>query len=483
MGLKCNASARRACLLLILALQIEGLPIHTSPPPRQPTQIHLAFANGQVAPGMTISWTTSHDAPSVVRYGHSADSLQFVARGTSSNYFGQWGSWHHDVTIRGLEPGEMYHYQCGDDEIMSEVHTFKTSPPAGTYGFSVAVFGDMGTDNSATTLQRLIERTKDAEFYLHVGDVGYADDHPLTYEHTYNHYMEEVAPFASQRSYMVLPGNHEASCQQVLPRLCPKQLQNFTAYNHRFRMPSSESDSTAANMWFSFNVGAVHFVAINTETDFASSPEGEGSRFGAGGFGAQLQWLDNDLRQAAHPVNRTVRPWVVVAGHRPLVDTSAHDLLGNFVEGDMLARVRQTFEPLLQKYEVDLYIAGHSHLYQRLRPTNNGSIVAERNAPDGIPGMVVGNAGNIEGHARFNPDTDGVAISRDEKHYGYGMLDVVSPSRLSWTMYRADTNAIIDHADLHKGLSSPSPGSEQRRRTVKWVEGQTALPEDRSWDE
>lgn len=56
--------------------------------------------------------------------------------------------------------------------------------------------------------------------------------------------------------------------------ICPLNQQNFTAYRHRFRMPSIESGAgTVENMWSSFDHGLVHYVMINTETDFPGSPE------------------------------------------------------------------------------------------------------------------------------------------------------------------------------------------------------------------
>ena len=52
----------------------------------------------------------------------------------------------------------------------------------------------------------------------HAGDVGYADDSFLhvgcatdfCYEDTFDTYMKNVQPWASQLPYMVTPGNHEA---------------------------------------------------------------------------------------------------------------------------------------------------------------------------------------------------------------------------------------------------------------------------------
>ncbi|CAN0529401.1 unnamed protein product, partial [Laminaria digitata] len=73
-------------------------------------------------------------------------------------------------------------------------------------------------------------------------------------------------------------------------------LKKFGAYNARFRMPSLESGADHGTaMWYSFNVGPVHFVVIDTETDF---PRADGDQIawfrgaGNGGFGDQLTWLE-----------------------------------------------------------------------------------------------------------------------------------------------------------------------------------------------
>jgi hypothetical protein len=105
-----------------------------------------------------------------------------------------------------------------------------------------------------------------------VGDVSYADDaflhNPLEfgYEKTFNQFMANIS-FASQiRPYMVLPGNHEAECHSPICFLdshLREAVSNFSAYNHRFRMPSPESNGTL-NMWYSFDYGMCDVRAVHT---------------------------------------------------------------------------------------------------------------------------------------------------------------------------------------------------------------------------
>ena len=49
-------------------------------------------------------------------------------------------------------------------------------------------------------------------------------------------------------------------------------VRNFTTYQHRFRMPGSESGGVG-NFWYSFDYGLAHFVSVDGETDFPYSPE------------------------------------------------------------------------------------------------------------------------------------------------------------------------------------------------------------------
>ncbi len=67
----------------------------------------------------------------------------------------------------------------------------------------------------------------------------------------------------------VLPGNHEAECHTCLTAIA--ETGNFLPYRTRFRMPSPESGG-ADSMWYSFNYGPVHFVMVDTSTDFPDAP-------------------------------------------------------------------------------------------------------------------------------------------------------------------------------------------------------------------
>ncbi|CAK8987592.1 unnamed protein product [Durusdinium trenchii] len=380
----------------------------------EPEQIHLAFA-GQDASGypsgMTVSWfTRSEPKDSTVQYGVSASQLDQSTTGHVKHYMANEG-FHSHAEILGLKPSTKYFYRVGSahDSKWSEVFSFTSASRDAEGRISLAIFGDMGYESSeerpmvitlhglekkwsAKESRETLEKWKDEksiDFIWHLGDIGYMDDSyahspvRFTYETAYNGYMNWLQNLTSSMAYMVTAGNHESECHSpvcVVDPFLGRALMNFTAYNHRWHMPS-RSSAGRANMWYSFNVGPIHFVALNTETDFPGAEEsktGDGhiSWLKAGHFGAEgeyLRWLEADLKAA----RAAGKKWIVAGGHRPLMRLKHSGMI-----------------ELLEKYEVDFYFAGHAHRYWRDPPS--GDINASSSFykdPKGYIQIVSGGAG------------------------------------------------------------------------------------------
>lgn len=160
---------------------------------------------------------------------------------------------------------------------------------------------------------------------------------------------------------------------------------NFTAYQHRWRMPGAEVGGQS-DFWYSFDYGLAHFISFDGETDYADSPsqsfqddlarvhsnapfplENQTSVIDAGPFGRidggiagvnntknyeQYQWLANDLAN----VDRTKTPWVIAMSHRPMYSSNVAAYQVN---------MRNAFEELFISHGVDLYVSGHIHWYER----------------------------------------------------------------------------------------------------------------------
>jgi len=301
----------------------------------------------------------------------------------------------------------------------------------------------MGVTFSQDTISQMHTLTTGGElnWVWHIGDISYADDFaivfPELYEPIWNMWFDLVEPTTSSVPYMVLPGNHEYSCENTV---CANYSANFVAYNNRFRVPSVESGSSS-NMWYSFDYSNVHFVCIDTETDYPNAP------FNVSDFGNQLGWLASDLAS----VNRSVTPWVIVGGHRPIysasVNFSSHDIPMN-----QSLYIQQAFEPLFSKYEVDLFIAGHVHAYERQYPVFNNTVTGTSYVnPKSTVHIITGAAGNIEWHTNtYQSPLPSWNAFLDDVDFGFGTITVFNDTHLLWQWVEADNGAVKDEFYLVK---------------------------------
>ena len=310
-----------------------------------PEQVHIALAgqDGDGDPtGFTFAWFTQDTASSEVEYSVTAIDgtvTNGTANGTSTQYLDDHG-YHHAVRATGWPADAKVTYRVGSDaDGWSPYFSTRMAPDKDTdRTIKLSVFGDMGYSDSdhrkmivtadglvktwsAEYSRQTLEALKnngDIEMVWHVGDIGYADDAfahdpvEFLYEKAYNGYMNWLQNLTSIMPYMVSVGNHESECHSAV---CIAELKtalalsNFSAYNTRWRMPSEESGGhPGSNMWYSWNYGPVHFVSVNTETDFPGAGEERtgDSHFPwlkAGGFGYKgeyLQWVENDLKVLPH---------------------------------------------------------------------------------------------------------------------------------------------------------------------------------------
>jgi hypothetical protein len=365
----------------------------------------------------------------------------------------QCSQFFHEVQITGLAADTTYYYQipAANGTTQSDVLSFKTGRAAGTPGsFTVAVLNDMGYTNAQGTQEQLVKQAQagGTAFHWHGGDISYADDWysgilpceltgsdpwpvcyngtssslpgPITaeydtplpageipnqggphggdmsviYESNWDLWQQWLNPLTTSVPYMVLPGNHEASCAEfdgpnneltaylvnnkpnstapvsnLTYYSCPPSQRNFTAYQGRFRMPGAES-SGVGNFWSSFDYGLAHFISIDGETDFPNSPEYPFAREKGGGateastyitdagpFGnvtgsyssnaayQQIQWLQADLAK----IDRTKTPWVIAMSHRPMYSSQV---------SSYQKYLRAAFEQILIGAGVDMYLSG-----------------------------------------------------------------------------------------------------------------------------
>ncbi|KAJ6151267.1 hypothetical protein N7470_007861 [Penicillium chermesinum] len=486
----------------------------------------------------TVKWGTSRHKLNNVAHGytHTYDRTpacsQYKAITQCSQFF-------HEVSLPDLAAGKTYYYQipAANGTTESDVLSFTTAHKAGDKDeFSVAILNDMGVafawhggdisyaddwssgimacedswpvcyNGTSSSLPGGI--TDEYKKPLPAGEIPnqgspQGGDMSVLYESNWDLWQQWMTNVTKKIPYMVLPGNHEAACAEfdgpgnVLTAYlnddkanstaakdgltyysCPPSQRNFTAYQHRFRMPGSETGGVG-NFWYSFDYGLAHFISIDGETDFAYSPEWsfaedvkgdealpkESETFvtDSGPFGSvhdgkvhdnkayeQYQWLKKDLES----IDRKKTPWVLVMSHRPMY-SSAYS--------SYMMHVRDAFEELLLKHGVDAYLSGHIHWYERIWPMGrNGTLdthsIVDKNTYRANPGksithIVNGMAGNIESHSEFSAGqglNTNITAVLNQKEYGFSKLTVANATALKWEYIRGSDGKAGDSLWLLK---------------------------------
>jgi len=335
-----------------------------------------------------------------------------------------------------------YYYVVGSDaDGWSQEFQLKTLPAPGK-PVRYAIYGDFGWQNSVS-LPRLINETtsRNIDMIIHVGDMAYNlhDNRGMVGDN----FMNMIQPMSTMVPYQVCPGNHELD-----------RIGDFHNYKNRFSMPNYETNE---NMYHSFDVGPVHFIAYNTECylDGVEIPFVEMAYW----------WLIDDLEKATK--NRDNVPWIIVYAHRPMycTDTDEKDCTSEarlIKDGfDILGDYYFGIEDIFWQYGVDMFICGHEHNYERIWPVYkekvlNGSTSSPYTNPKAPVYIVTGAAGCSEDleYIWLEPIPSYSAF-RNGITYGYGRMTVYNETMLTFEQVLAKDGSILDSINLIKDSHGP----------------------------
>lgn len=259
----------------------------------------------------TLSWSGSPGNELQYRPAGVAGEWSFAPPPTSHALWRQF-----TVTLTLLQPDTEYEYRLvrvspdpGEPPSVSPSGTFRTAPQSDTACFSFDVCGDTQHAEMAQVFAEMVQQGQ-ASFWLHPGDVV-----TWSSQAKWNEFFSNARPLLARIPLYPAYGNHDA------PDLSVAQL---------FNLPPDR-------LWYSFDYGSVHIVALDTNSDYApGSP--------------QYQWLAADLAQAAD------RPWKIAFFHHPPYSPTLEDNTPD---------VRTYLAPLFETYGVAIVFNGHSHVYDR----------------------------------------------------------------------------------------------------------------------
>lgn len=361
-------------------------------PGRGPEQVHLSLTGRDGE--MRVMFVTGDRKDCFVRYGLTRNNMDQVAGtrvrryerehmcGAPANQSTGWRDpgFIHDGVMVNLMDGKKYFYQVGgDSEGWSNVFSFVSQDQNSKETFAF-LFGDMGTATPYSTFLRTQEESESTVRWImrdiralgdkpamisHVGDISYARG----YSWLWDNFFTQIEPITSRVPYHVCVGNHEYDwpSQPWIPSWAATIYKQDSGgecgvpFSFRFNMPGNSSESNGAmasmggmasmtrNLYYSFDMGVIHFVYISTETNFLPGSD-------------QYRFLEQDLGS----VDREKTPFVVVQGHRPMYTTSS-----GHKDAPLRQRMVQHLEPLLVKNRVSLALWGHVHRYERFCPLSN----------------------------------------------------------------------------------------------------------------
>lgn len=329
---------RTGAVLLVVAAVLVAIGLYGQSRPR-PGRVHLSWQNDPETT-MTVVWWTSKAGPGRVRYGRVLLDRSVTA--TSEPFDDGYLNF---AKIDGLEPDTKYRYKCGTKGEWSRTAAFKTAPEDdASASFSFSFLCDSRSQREPRRKVADLVRRKGGDLIIDAGDLVSNGD--LAQE--WRDWFWDMRNTLSDVSFMPVVGNHE---------------HNSELYYKQFALPSGEE-------YYSFDYANTHFVALNTEIQLD---------------GAQASWLEEDLRRARNDPDIV---WIVAFFHQPIFTASSHAGRQD---------VAAVWGPLMDRYHVDLVLAGHNHCYERTSALLSNGTITDRGRnlvnPAGTVHVTAGGAG------------------------------------------------------------------------------------------
>ena len=273
-------------------------------------------------------------------------------------------TWIYRARISGLEPGQTYGYRIRDGKKATAWMSLKAF--AGNT-FKALVFPDsQSADYSAwkATAQPAWQRNQDAQFFVNMGDqVDNGQD-----ASQWNAWFDVVEPMAEKIPMATTVGNHETYDLNW-------KVRRPEAYMKLFNLPQN-GYAQYPNRFYSFTVGDVHFVVLDTVFSEMKDLEPNLEQ-------DEIQWFRKDMEQ-----NR--QKWNIVVMHKDPLRYAFNPATGSTGRDEDIEQEGKVWMPLFDEYGIDLVLSAHLHTSR-----NRGHIRDFRHNPDGPLYILTGVAGDV----------------------------------------------------------------------------------------
>ena len=287
---------------------------------------------------VVVRWRTDKPTDSRVRYG----------AGLSQQVSDPQSTTEHVVTLSGLQPATRYPYVVGtsvaDLSPADDSYYVKTAPAFGSNDpVRLWVLGDFGTGSArqkqAFDALKTATQNRRPDLWVWLGDNAYTNGR----DDEFQRWVFDYSPDNLRNlPFYAMPGNHDYH----------DDVNDFNIpyYDLTTHPKQGEAGGVASgtSSYYSVDYGSVHLVSM----DSFGNEEGKYRIWDT--TGTQVQWLKRDL--AANK-----RPWTIIAFHHPPYTQGSRN---SDTEQDLILN-RERLTPIFERYNVDLVISGHSHIYER----------------------------------------------------------------------------------------------------------------------
>lgn len=306
-----------------------------------------------------VIWRTDVSTTSTIWYGTDLNNLNLQS---SSNL----NATQHSIKLTGLQAYTKYYYSVGYGNnplsVADTNHYFITAPlPYTEQNIRVWATGDFGraSQGQVETKQAFENFTRaqniDPDMWLWLGDNAYDDGKDSEYQSNVFS-VPNYSDIFSWLPFWPSPGNHDYntiwSQNGILgiPYTLTSIGDHQGPYYDIVDVPEqAEAGGIASTheVFYSFDYGNAHFLSLNSEV-YAIGNNNV--------LNQMIAWIHQDLQQ-------NDKDWVVAYWHQPPYSKGSHDS-DDFYE-DVMKDMREKILPVLELYDIDLVICGHSHVYER----------------------------------------------------------------------------------------------------------------------
>lgn len=288
--------------------------------------------------GITVRWRTDLPTDSRVRFGDGYTRQATDGQQTTE----------HVVTLTGLQSATVYRYVVGtsqrDLSPAESSYYFQTAPVAGaTVPVRLWVLGDFGTGSvrqqQAYDSFKAAAQNRRPDLWVWLGDNAYSFGRDDEFQRWVFDYYPD---YLRSLPFVATPGNHDYHDDNN-----DFNIPYYALTTHPKQGEAGGVGSGSAS-YYSLDYGPVHLISLDSFGNEAGKHRIWDTT------GTQIQWLKRDL--AANK-----QPWTIIFFHHPPYTQGSRN---SDTEQDLILN-RERLTPIFERYNVDLVLSGHSHVYER----------------------------------------------------------------------------------------------------------------------